>query len=140
MRYALTSTEPVKEQADCLIVGVFQNKKLSRVAEQLDQASQGAIRNLLAKGDLAEEVGRSLLLYSMPGVSSSRILFVYCGEEGKLKPSDFRKLSGCVASVVKSAKWDRVVNYLTDLEVKGLDAYTKVRQKYRTNRRLFLYL
>lgn len=128
MQYVLTSAEPVKEQADCFIVGVFQNKKLSKVAEQLDQASQGAIRNLLAKGDLAEEIGRSLLLYSIPGVSSARILFVYCGEEGSLKPCDFRKISCCVASVVKSTKCDRIVNYLTDLEVKGLDAYTKVRQ------------
>lgn len=128
MHYALTSTEPVKEQVDCFIVGIFQNKKLSKAAEQLDKASGGAIRSLLAKGDLVEELGKNLLIYSIPKVSSARILLVYCGKEASLKLSDFRKISTCVATVVKSMKWNRVVNYLTDLEIKDLSAYTKVRQ------------
>jgi leucyl aminopeptidase len=128
MHYAITSTELVKEQADCSIVGVFKGQKLSKAAEQLQHASQWSIQNILAQGDLHEELGKSLLLYSTPGIASARILLVYCGEEESFKQAEFYKVTSCVANVVKSMKLDRVVNYLTDIEVKGLDAYTKVRQ------------
>lgn len=128
MRYALTSTESIKEQADCFIVGVFKGQKLSKAAEQLDHVSQGTIRNILAQGDLREELGKSLLLYSISAISGARILLVYCGAEESFKQAEFHKVICCAASVIKSMKWDRVVNYLMDIEVKGLDAYAKVRQ------------
>ena len=127
MQY-LTSIEPTKPASDCLIVAVFRAKQLSLAAQQLDTLSQGAISQILEKGDLAEELGRTLLLYSIPGISAARVLLVYCGEESNFKYAEFRKVTSCVAGVLKSSRINQVTTYLTDLEVKGWDLAGKIRQ------------
>ena len=90
MRYTLTSAEPAKEVADCLIVGIVDDMRLSHAADELDQASKGYIRRLLAKGDLPVELGKTLLLYSVPGIATARVLLVYCGEEEKFTHPKFK--------------------------------------------------
>jgi leucyl aminopeptidase len=128
MHYSITRENPALENADCLIVGIFRAKKLSNVAEQLDKASKGAIREILANGDLIEEPGQSLLLYAIPGVRSPRILLVYCGEEEKVQLLDFRKLIALLTQRIKTLNLDRVSYYLADLQVLGLDCSRNIHQ------------
>ena len=127
MRYTLTSAEPAKEVADCLIVGIVDDMRLSHAADELDQASKGYIRRLLAKGDLPVELGKTLLLYSVPGIATARVLLVYCGEEEKFTHPQFRKVMYCVATRIKSMQLDRIANYLPQQEVSDLDFYGRIR-------------
>ena len=127
MRYIVKPIKPSIEEVDCLIVGVFKGKRLSHAAKQVDEASQGTLTKLLEKGDLAEELGKILLLYSIPGITATRILLVYCGEEVKFKFADFRKVVCCVTNAIKSMNVNRIANYLTDIEVVGLEFCYKVR-------------
>jgi leucyl aminopeptidase len=133
MHYTLTSTEAANEVADCLIVAIFDGMKLSQAADALDQASEGYIRRLLATQDLVAELGKTLLLYSVPGISAARVLLVYCGEEEKFQLPDFRKVVCCVATKIKSMRLDRVCNYLCYDRASDLDFYDRVRQTIELN-------
>jgi leucyl aminopeptidase len=126
MRYTIQAIEPVKETSDCLVVGVFKAGKLCKAAAQLDEASQGAIRAILAKGDLVEEIGNTLLLYSLPGIASTRVLLVYCGEES-IKFADFRKIVCCIASTLKGKPLEKITYCLTHLAVEDLAFAAQVR-------------
>jgi leucyl aminopeptidase len=128
MQYLIKSVDPANQGGDCLIVGVFQAKQLSSAAQHLDELSHGVISQILEKGDLAEELGKTLLLYSVPGISATRVLLVYCGEASRFTFAEFRKVTSCVAGVLKSTHIKEVTTYLTDLEVKGWDLATKIRQ------------
>lgn len=128
MHYAIASIEPVSEAVDCLIIGVFGEAVLTDAADVIDKASEGYIKRVLAKGDLGPDLGKTLLLYSVPNIPATRILLVYCGEEQKFKVPEFRKVISSVAQVIKSMSLHRVANYLCDQAVIGLDFYGKIRQ------------
>ena len=40
MQYAIESIEPIKSTSDCLIVGIFKARRLSKCAQQLNKLSQ----------------------------------------------------------------------------------------------------
>ncbi len=128
MQYMLTSTVAAQEVSDCLIVGIIGNMELSRAAEALDQASQGYIRHQLAQGDLVGELGKSVLLYSVPGITAKRVLLVYCGEEKNIKLPVFRKIVSCVAARIKLMQLNRVCDYLCYESACGSDFYARIRQ------------
>lgn len=63
----------------CVVVGVFENKKLSASASALD--SKGDIAAALKSGDITGKIGSSLLLRNVANVSAERVLLVGLGEE-----------------------------------------------------------
>lgn len=68
-----------------------------------------------------------MLLYSIPGIAE-RVLLVYCGKESNFKYAEFRKVTSCVAAVLKSSHINKAATFLTDLEVEGWDLEGKIRQ------------
>lgn len=123
-----TKTIDIDHATDCLIIGIFQSKQLSQAAQQLDELSQGYIQQVLDKGDLIEELGKTLVLYAVPGIAAKRVLLVYCGEKPYLKVADFRKVVCCVATAIKSIQAVRITNYLTELKVENSDFADQLRQ------------
>lgn len=128
MQYSIDSINLIKQTSDCLIICAFQGNRLSQSAQQLDKQSQGYIQKILNKGDLIEECGKSLMLYNVPGISASRVLIVYCGEESNLSMMDFRKIIGCMAYAIKSLQVNEITSFLTDLSVKACDLNRQIRQ------------
>ncbi|MFM2322071.1 MAG: putative cytosol aminopeptidase [Pseudomonadota bacterium] len=128
MQYSIESVDPIKQGSDCLIVGIFQGRRLSKFAQQLNKLSQAYIQKILDKGDLTEELGKSLLLYNVPGIAATRILLVYCGDESNVSLSDFRKIITCVAAVIKSISANEISSYLTELRVNACDLNDQIRQ------------
>lgn len=128
MHYAIESINPIKQSGDCLIVAIFQGKRLSRTAQLLDHQSQGYIQKILMRGDLREECGKTLLLYNVPGICASRVLLVYCGEESDLSILNFHKIISCAVCALKLIRVDQVTSFLTDISVKSTDLDRQIRQ------------
>lgn len=63
----------------CVVVGVFENKKLSSSAAALDK--KGEIAAALKSGDITGKIGSSLLLRNVADVAADRVLLVGLGEE-----------------------------------------------------------
>jgi leucyl aminopeptidase len=71
---------PEAFKADCVAVGVFAEGALTASARRIDGITRGAVRAALASGDFTGARATSLLLRSLPGVASARVLLVGLGK------------------------------------------------------------
>ena len=92
MEFSVKSGSPEKQRSACIVVGVFEPRRLSPVAEQLDKISDGYISSLLRRGDLEGKPGQMLLLHQVPGVLSERVLLVGCGKERELGERQYKEI------------------------------------------------
>ncbi len=132
MEFSVKSGSPEKQRSACIVVGVFEPRRLSSVAEQLDRSSDGYLSSLLRRGDLEGKPGQMLLLHQVPGVLSERVLLVGCGKERELDERQFRQIMQKTISTLNETGSMEAVCFLTELHVKGRDTYWKVRQAIET--------
>ena len=132
MEFGVKSGSPEKQRSACIVVGVFEPRRLSAVAEQLDRVSDGYLSSLLRRGDLEGKTGQMLLLHQVPGVLSERVLLVGCGKERDQDERQFKQIMQKSISTLNETGWMVAVCILTELHVKGRDAYWKVRQAVET--------
>ena len=132
MEFGVKSGSPEKQRSACIVVGVFEPRRLSAVAEQLDRVSDGYISSLLRRGDLEGKSGQMLLLHQVPGVLSERVLLVGCGKERELDERQYKQIIQKTISTLNETGSMEAVCFLTELHVKGRDAYWKVRQAVET--------
>jgi leucyl aminopeptidase len=74
-------------KAGCIAVGVFEDKKLSRAARELDR--KNAIGAALKSGDITGKPGSTLLLRGIDGVAAERVLLVGLGKDETLTEKNF---------------------------------------------------
>jgi len=140
MEFSVKSGSPEKQRSACIVVGVFEPRRLSPIAEQLDKISDGYISNLLRRGDLEGKVGQTLLLHHVDNVLSERILLVGCGKERELDERQYKQIINKSISKLNETGSMEAVCFLTELHVKGRDTYWKVRQAVEaTNHGLYVF-
>ncbi len=81
MEFSIKGGDLSKLKTDCVIVGVFDSKKLSTAATALDKASKGAILAAVASGDITGKCGSTLMLQAVAGISAKRVLLVGYGND-----------------------------------------------------------
>lgn len=128
MEFGVKSGSPEKQRTACIVVGVFEPRRLTPVAEQLDEISEGYISNLIRRGDLEGKAGQMLLLHHIPNVLSERVLLVGCGKERELDERQYKQIVAKTIKTLNETGSMEAVNFLTELHVKGRDTYWKVRQ------------
>ncbi|WOH37212.1 leucyl aminopeptidase [Thalassotalea fonticola] len=128
MEFSVKSGSPEKQRSACIVVGVYEPRRLSAVAEQLDEISGGYISNLLRRGDLEGKSGQMLLLHQVPNILSERVLLVGCGKERELDERQYRQIISKTISTLNETGSMEAVCFLSELHVKGRDTYWKVRQ------------
>ncbi len=128
MEFSVKSGSPEKQRSACIVVGVYEPRRLSPVAEQLDEISEGYISSLLRRGDLEGKAGQMLLLHHVPNVLSERVLLVGCGKERELDERQYKQIIAKTIKTLNETGSMEAVCYLSDLHVKGRDVYWKVRQ------------
>ena len=132
MEFNVKSGSPEKQRSACIVVGVYEPRRLSGVAEQLDEISEGYISNLLRRGDLEGKAGQMLLLHHVPNVLSERVLLVGCGKERELDERQYKQIIAKTIQTLNETGSMEAVCFLTELHVKGRDTYWKVRQAVET--------
>lgn len=132
MEFSVKSGSPEKQRSACIVVGVYEPRRLSGIAEQLDKISEGYISNLLRRGDLEGKPGQMLLLHHVPNVLSERVLLVGCGKERELDERQYKQIIAKTISTLNETGSMEAVCFLTELHVKGRDTYWKVRQAVET--------
>lgn len=132
MEFSVKSGSPEKQRSACIVVGVFEPRRLTSVAEQLDEISEGYISNLLRRGDLEGKPGQMLLLHHIPNILSERVLLVGCGKERELDERQYKQIISKTIKTLNETGSMEAVSFLTELHVKGRDIYWKVRQAVET--------
>jgi leucyl aminopeptidase len=128
MEFSIKSGSPEKQRSACVVVGVFEPRKLSVPAEVIDNAARGYLSDLLRRGDMEGKAGSTLLLHSVPGCEADRVLLVGLGKEKEFREKEYRKaISTAVTTLNETGGFDGTI-YLTELPLKKRDVSWRVRQ------------
>lgn len=128
MEFSVKTGHPEKQRTNCIVLAVFENRKLGAIAERLDTITENFISNLLKKGDLEGRMGQTLLLHHVPNVLSERVLLVGCGLERELADKEFREIIRASTDAVLQTGATEAVSFLSELTVKGRDNRWKIQQ------------
>jgi leucyl aminopeptidase len=126
MQFSIITGDLSKQKTDCMIVGMWESKKLATAATTLDKAAKGAIAAAAATGDISGKVGTCLMLHGVAGVMAKRILLVGFGDEAKYDTHTFCK---AITSAFKALKPTAVTDVTLPLNTKlNKDIAHKVEQ------------
>ncbi len=128
MEFNVKSGNPEKQRSACVVVGVFEPRRLSAAAEQLDEASGGFITNLVRRGDMEGKAGQTLMLYNVPNALCDRVLLVGCGKERDFNLRQYRKAVATATRALNEGGAMEGTFYLTELPIKGRDSRWKMTQ------------
>jgi leucyl aminopeptidase len=128
VEFSIKSGSPEKQRSACVVVGVFESRKLTLPAELLDKASGGYISDIVRRGDMEGKAGSTLLLHNVPATLCDRILLVGLGKEKEFKEKEF---AGAIRTTVKvlneTGAFDASI-FLTELTVRKRSIAWRVRQ------------
>jgi leucyl aminopeptidase len=123
VEFSIRALSPEKARTGCLVLAVYAGGeaggKLTRAAQVADKAASGALRRVLAQGDLAAKAGATLLLQKMPGIAAERVLLVSLGERGEFGVTQFREAVRGAAAALKGLGARDAVLAASDLAVGG---------------------
>lgn len=128
MEFSIKSGSPEKQQSACIVVGIYESRKLSAAAEAVNKASGQHLSKVLASGDLEGKSGTTLLLHGVPGVAAARVLLVGLGKEKELKDKEYRSAVAAAIKALSETGAEDGALYLADLPVKKRDLAWNVRQ------------
>jgi leucyl aminopeptidase len=120
MEIIVRTGSPGKPHAGCIVLGVFEGRKLTPAAQAIDAASRGHITEVLKSGDLEGKVGATLLLHKVPRAGADRVLLVGLGRERDLSETPFRAALGAAIRVLRGTGTVDVAIPLT-ASVRGRD-------------------
>jgi leucyl aminopeptidase len=126
MEFSIKSGSPEKQRSGCVVVGVFEGRKLSASCQAIDAASGQYVTEVLRRGDLEGTLGKTLLLHSLPKVPADRILLVGLGRERDFNEAAFRTAMSAAAKALKTTGAQDATVCLTDIPLKRRDTGWKV--------------
>jgi leucyl aminopeptidase len=103
MEYLVKSGDLARLASACLVVGVHAERRLSRGAQAVDQATQGALKRQLTRSGFDGAVGKTQMLHELPGLAAQRLLAVGLGAAGKLDARELRKAFAAAGRVLATA-------------------------------------
>ncbi len=126
MEFTIKSGSPEKQRSACVVVGVFDNRKLSLSAELIDRASNGYISEIIRRGDMEGKLGATLLLHNVRGTLADRVLLIGLGKERDFRDREFRSaIRSAVKLLNETGSYEAVV-YLTEEKVKRREVAWRV--------------
>ncbi len=128
MEFSIKSGSPEKQRSACVVVGVFEPRKLSAPGEVIDATAGGHLSDLLRRGDMEGKAGSTLLLHNVQGTEADRILLVGLGKEKEFREKEYRNaIATAVRTLNETGGFDGTI-YLTELTLKKRDVAWRVRQ------------
>ena len=124
MEFSIKNGNPEKQSVDCLVVGVFEGKKLSDAAKNLDEASSKAISAVLKSGDMEGKIGSTVVMHNIANIAASRILLVGLGKQVEFSEAQYRKAVRAAVKAMPNGV-ESAGFYLTELAIKKATAQSK---------------
>lgn len=128
MKLNLKVTQIEKQQKTCLIIGVYEEGKLTPAGLTVDQATHGYIKKFIQQGIMQGKLGQVLPLFHLADTGFEQIILIGCGKAGALSPTGFRKLMQCTMKALHTTQAKQATCYLTEIEVKSKTTAWKVKQ------------
>ena len=100
---------------ELLVLGLFEDEKLSGFNSDVDDASGKAVSKCLSSGDFSGEQGKTRLLF--PDGPAKRVMLVGLGKREEFSLDNLRQAAG---TAVKTAQYNKWKSFVT--EIPGMDA------------------
>ncbi len=127
MEFSIKNGNPEKQRVDCVIVGVFEGRKLTEAAKCLDEASNKAISAVLKSGDMDGKLNATVTLHQVSGVASARVMLVGLGKQAEFAERQYRQVVRAAVKAlpkgVASASF-----FLSEIAIKKANTQTKAAQ------------
>jgi leucyl aminopeptidase len=128
VEFSIKSGSPEKQRSACVVVGVFEPRKLTLTGEILDNAARSHLSDIIRRGDMEGKAGSTLLLHNVPGTLSDRVLLVGLGKEKEFGDKEFADaIRAAVRTLNETGSFDGTV-FLTDTPVRRRSTAWRVRQ------------
>jgi leucyl aminopeptidase len=127
MEFSVKSGSPAKQRTACVVVGIFEPRRLTPSAEILDEASGGHISSILRRGDIEGHIGQKLLLHSVPQTLADRVLLIGCGKEREIGDKEYKQIIATAVDRLNETGSMEGMSYLAEINVKTRDLQWKVR-------------
>ena len=137
MKFTIKSEKPAEASSGCVILGVFEEQKLSAAAIQFDKATGGLLSKLVKDGDIDGSCGETLLIHYPEGARCDRVMLVGCGKESEFNEERYCKAIASMARAANACGATDALSYLTDLKVNKRDGYWKIRTLVEHTQRVF---
>ncbi len=108
---------------DCLVVGVFQEGRLSEAAGAVDSACGGRLRKLVGRGDFPGNPAETLLLADLPGIRATRVLLTGLGAKDSFGRKAWRKAWTAAVAALSKTRIASVALAIERPDTKELDDY-----------------
>jgi leucyl aminopeptidase len=119
VEFSIKALSPERVRTGCLVLGVHGANALTRAAQVADRAARGALREVLAKGDLGRKSGATLLLHRVPGLAAERVLLVSLGEQKDFGAAPFRDAVRAAAGALRDLGSKDAAWLIADARVPG---------------------
>ncbi len=126
MKFTVKSEKPAAIKSGCIVLGVFERRKLTDAAQQFDKTTRGLLTSLMKDGEMDGKCGQILLVHYPRGTRCERALLVGCGKQHKFSDRQYRQVVAVAARTVNASGAVDAASYLADLEVPGRDTGWKV--------------
>ncbi len=132
IEFNIKSGNPEKQRTACVIIGIYESKKLTRAAKIVDTVSKKYLSNIIRRGDMDGRKNQTLLLHGVPGIIADRVLLIGCGREREIDDACFRQIIADSVKALNQSGAGDAVSYLTELNIAGRDYYWKIKQAVLT--------
>ena len=128
MDFAIKLGAPEKSRGACIVVGIFESRKLSEPAKILDDTSKGYISNILRQGDMEGKANTTLLLHNVPDIPAKRVMLVGLGKEKDFNDRAYQLAVSTTFRALHQTGAADAALFLTEIPLKQRDVAWKITQ------------
>ena len=128
LEFSIKSGAPEKQRTACVVVGVFENRKLSAPAIDIDRASDGYLSEILRGGDMEGKAGSTLLLHKVPNILADRVLMIGLGKERDFHEVAYRDAIACAVKTLRDTGSMEAAITLSEILIKKRDVTWNIEQ------------
>ena len=128
MEFTIKAGSPEKLKNGCVVAGVLAGGELGAAARALDVACDGAISSILARGELDDKAGATLMLHALPGLATPRVLLVSLGKRDELSDKAYRDAVAAAAKQLAGSAASDAAFCLAEIELPKRDLAWRLAQ------------
>ena len=123
MKYVSKYAEFSTVKTPCLVIGIYEGRRMDDSLAALDTASEGQLKRILRKGDFQGHPGDTQMLYGITGIAAARILLLGLGKRNDLNARRFGEALAKAAPALQDANLSSAAIVLPEHD----DCYAMVR-------------
>ena len=128
MKFTVKSEKPAAIKTGCVVLGVYERRRLSKAASDFDTSTHGLLTELMKLGDMDGKCGQTALIHFPRDAVCERVLLVGCGKQADFNDKRYSEALVNAANALNVSGAKDVTSYLAELDIKDRDTYWKVRR------------